>query len=374
MLHLEVETKLIVGPGDPGAPPPNESPRSFGTRVEYQVQPNVRGIAENAVRDRPEKFTLSLPTRDEVMDFKQYKFEPLEGFIIGERGEIMVDPKVPTERLRYNWLGEGLYADVLLTVIGGRATARVVVDNDVYMLVTSEGRSTLRWLDMSKFPKDFEYPPRRDDKAWEFPVEPASRKYIDRVRVLVVHTGQAAVQAGNATALNDRVEASMTALATSLTNSSIVQTQVELIRPNGAASTLVNYNQSMPALAGNATHRWFAHRAWLRSNATVKNLRNQHQADLVVMLVADLGPGGIAYIQRPGCTLETVPYNTDAGVACGGMGAGFAPLAVAVVNFEGALADLVFPHEIGHIFGWNMTRRMKLQPLKRHVRGPSVMG
>lgn len=337
---------FTVGPGDKAAPAPREKPDEF-TLVAFDVVTNVRGIAENALRERPDSVSLSLPTRNEAMSFTQYKFESLEGFTFNERGEVVLDPNVPFERVRYTWAGVTDYADVLLVVGEGRATARIVVDNDVYELITTGKDATLSWLDTSKFAPEFQYPPARQPKTWMFPTLPAAPKYIDRIKVLVVHTGAALTELG-ATGVVDRVEASIASLQTTLTKSDIIQTQVDLVRVGGNASTLVSYDQSPTTT--NPTERILKHRAWVRTSSAVAALRNTHQADLVVMLVVEPEIGGVAYIQRPDCTLDFA-YGTDSGVTCAGIGPGFAPLAVAVVNVRQSLADLTLAHEVGHIFG-----------------------
>jgi hypothetical protein len=79
----------------------------------------------------------------------------------------------------------------------------------------------------------------------------------------------------------------------------------------------------------------------------VASLRSAHNADVVVMAVADTGFCGIAYTQRPSCARDD-PNQPSCDV-----GQAYAPFAFAVVSVNSQCPRLAreFAHEVGHTFG-----------------------
>lgn len=346
---------LLVGPGDPGAPPPVEEPEFFATRVAWDVVANVRGVAANALARKPGALTIRLPSHDAELAFDQRRFTPVAGFVFSRDGAVVVDPEASDRELAYDLYAVGARAELSWMVREGRTTARIAIDNQVYVAYSLDREATsLRWLDPARFPPDLDYSAATAGKpAGKRPLKaPPAGKYLDHIDVLVVHTAAAAAKAlDEGKVLADIVDKAILDTNTAFLNSGIVQVRLRHLQPGGARSLLVNYNES-PGIADD-THRFYAHRAWMRTSAQIAALRNTHQADLVAMILADEDIGGVAYIQRPDCSLDEGPgtYNTDAGAPCDGEGLPFAPFGFSASGLNSSTDVLSFPHEIGHNLG-----------------------
>jgi hypothetical protein len=201
----------------------------------------------------------------------------------------------------------------------------------------------LRLHEMSEFPAEFSYPVEELPK--KIPVGSAVPKYSDAVSLLVVHTPNAVVAAGSQADFDAKVANSIADLQIALANSSVIQTSIAHVTPGGAMSMEVNYDES-PTIT-NVAGRWYTHRAWARESLDVRALRDAYEADVVVMMVGDVGTCGIAYIQQAGCTINLAydaPDLCDAGQM-------FSEFPYSVVSSVCDVANIEFAHEVGHNFG-----------------------
>lgn len=98
-----------------------------------------------------------------------------------------------------------------------------------------------------------------------------------------------------------------------------------------------------PAPMGNTAQA----RANAATNANIAAMRNAVGADVVSVVTdgfVNLGQCGVAFVQRPGCTLPTATPGC-------GVGAAFNGFAYNVVAHNCAIATDAFVHELGHNLG-----------------------
>jgi hypothetical protein len=165
------------------------------------------------------------------------------------------------------------------------------------------------------------------------------------IDILIVHTAQAMALVGP-TGMAEFMGASLADMQIALNQSQLGHVQVRNVMPNGQVSVPVGYVE--PPVGDDHEDRFRAHRRWARTSAEVAALRDAHQADIVVMAVADDGFCGIAYTQRPRCDAEDSPVPQCT------VGAGYANFAFAVVSIAPERCPSIsreFAHEVGHTFG-----------------------
>jgi len=185
---------FLAGPGDDGVLA-RESRHPAGVR-EYDVIPNVVGLAENALRDLPSAVLVAHDESGELLELHQRRFEPVEGFTIDRQGNVVLDAEVGLEGLSFFWTGAGPRGSASISVRRGRISARILVDNTTYMAVTGpERQSVLQELAGSRLGSEMNYASSVESSGIDIGALPPVAKYIDHVRVLVVHTAQAEAQA-----------------------------------------------------------------------------------------------------------------------------------------------------------------------------------
>ncbi len=321
-------------------------PLSLGATSEYRVQPNVVGLAENGLLEKPMPLSIAVP--GETLPLVAIrKFEPIDGFSISKEGELFYD--VDPAKLSYNIYAVGEGIEVTVAVHRGIMSAVATVRSSVYSVGWSHDGPAVRVLDTRTFPIEASDVGTAPDAAELVlvPTDPAPTKNLtDIVDVLVLYTNNALAVAGGQGALDALIQNSFLDMNVSLENSLVVSARVRNVLPGGAQGVLVNYNES-PGII-DPDPRFFAHRVWARTDpqATVDPVtgRDAHLADLVVLLVGDAGYCGVAYTQRPNCGVATGELGC-------GVGAAYNAFAVSVVSTFCAVQSRSFAHEVGHQFG-----------------------
>lgn len=335
----------------PSAGAPIRNVPSNAVVADYAMAVDVMALAENLVSASPQNFSFHRPDGPPLV-FGIRRTSLDAGFEVDERGHLrLVEGAVP-EDLTFHIYGVTRGAELSLRVRGGRpigsVTGMLQRPGQAWDLLESHGRLVLRDVDSFNVPGE---PPENFSTSNASPKDsfPDGKRPVDSggtVDVLVLHTQQALEVAGGQQPLDDFVGGSFAHMTTALANSEAFRVQVNHLMPDGASSLQVAYDES-PNIPG-VLNRWYAHRRWVRTSALPTALRDQHQADLVVLVVGDTGSCGVAYTQRPNCgTFSDIP---EPGCT---VGAGYAPFAFAVISAgpDCPLSTYTFAHEVGHQFG-----------------------
>lgn len=139
-------------------------------------------------------------------------------------------------------------------------------------------------------------------------------------RVLVLYTPKALTLAGNLTNLTDHVNLSISQFNSCIYNSGITSAAALVL----AGVAPLNFTEHPNAMGGD--------RDDLIKNVTAQNLRNQYQADVVVLLTDGMYGGGDVRGASGTVTLE-------------------AEKAFSIVELWCATSHKTFAHEVGHLYG-----------------------
>ena len=327
--------------------------------ADYAVTPNIRGMADNLLRDKPEPLVFALPGRDaEILTVN--RFSPLEGFEPDQSRGLVIPPGTPDEKLSFNFYGVAHGKELSLVVHRGRVTGSLTGSfkrlSQAWGIVESGNQLVLRDLDTSRYPAEPNDPPSPFAKTAR-PQSSSEKRAVDgggTVSIVVLHTTNAELQAGGQGPMDDYIRGSFADLELALGNSQAGRVRINHVlvnAPNGQReSEWVGYDEN-PGIT-NITQRWLAHRRWARTDPTAVAIRNFYQADLVVMLVGDTGTCGVAYSQRPDCGSASGEANL-----CN-VGPQYSDFAVSVVSTRPVcgLPTRTMPHEVGHQFGMEHDR------------------
>lgn len=327
--------------------------------ADYVVTPNIRGLAENLVRDRPAPIIFPIPGRA-ALKLNVHRWDPLDGFEFDERGSVRVSPGAGDADLSFNVYGGSPGFELLLIVRKGRVTASLTGQfkrlGQAWTIVESRGRLVLRDRDTTDYPGHPDDRPIGGEKA-KVDLAVREKRAVDgggTVHVVVMHTANAIAVAGSEGAMNDLITGSIVAMQTALGNSQAYRVAINHVLVNGPLgpqpSEPVGYNES-PNIASNV-QRWYAHRVWARTDPTAVAIRDAYEADLVVMVVGDAGFCGVAYTQRPDCGAA----SGEQGLC--DVGAGYEDFAVSVISTQPNcdLTTHTLAHEVGHQFGMEHDR------------------
>ncbi len=221
--------------------------------------------------------------------------------------------------------GVGL-STVTMVVEDGLMAANIVFPGGAYQVRSAgDGVHVVSEVDQAAYPPEAEPIPvdlPADGGTDEAPADVVALK-SSQIEVLVVYTGAARAAAGGTSAMNTLINLAITETNTSYSNSGITQ------RVHLAHAEEVSYDES--GFNWNTT----LSRLTKTSDGFIDNvhtLRNTYKADEVVLLVADSGYCGLAW-------LMTTVSNT------------FKTNAFAVVNWNCATGYYSFGHEMGHNMG-----------------------
>lgn len=324
--------------------------------AEFIVLPDIRGIAESR-----EQITVDLPG-GEQRTFDVISFDGISGFLLDDILGLIPDPGLPDTALSYSWYGTFENQTLFISVHLGLMEATVIGPTKTFQVTRSGKNVVLRQFE----PDDMVYDDFDTGSSKRAPVVKTderltTRKFLDPISILVVHTALARNQVGGTQAdVNAVVAASFGQSNQVIDNSGITSYEYRNVLFNTQGNPLsieIGYNEQNAfandpdclALPGFTVDicRYVGHRRFLRTDAQVQNLRNNNDADLVIMLVADdAGATGLAYTQRPDCGNS----NGEAVNGCN-PGPAYDPFAVSVVSVNFATSFQVFAHESGHQLG-----------------------
>jgi hypothetical protein len=355
-------------PPCPDCAPPGELPPAFAVEAQWLIGANVRGIAE--VQDA---ILMAVPDGPEFV-LAARRFEPISGFLIEGVG-VVPDPEAPDSALSYSWTGGGDGAQMTLTVREGKVSATIRTAEKIYSLVETPVGTLFRQLDPDLFPPSLCVHESVDEKAlhakhhhlnwlleeidpsWKPGALPARPKYTDQIDVLVLHTPNVLQLPGvDQTQLNLRIAESFDQLNGAVLDSGIVSVRMRNVAASGNLSTEIAYNEQSgltcpppPTGPSAALCNHMGHRLFVRNSGFAQALRNSTQADLVVMVVADVSAAcGVAYTQRPNCGADQFFGVDEPGCD---VGSAYNSFAYAVVSFQCMTQFFTFAHEAGHQLG-----------------------
>ncbi len=214
---------------------------------------------------------------------------------------------------KYSWYGHTNDGEVLIIHSNGRTYGTIRHKDDVYDLqYLSNNFAALLHYNKKMLQYGQCAAPDSPDQQLAFPDEERGGNAQAIVRVLVLFTPAAENTGRN---INDVVDASMGQFLTASINSSI-QASLQL-----AGVVRFNFNESND-IWGDVQN--------LRNNIFAQQLRNNFEADLVVLLTD--GPYGNYY----GVVSAIGPDEDDA---------------YTIVEIDQATASMTFAHEVGHLFG-----------------------
>ncbi|MBI2398358.1 MAG: hypothetical protein HYV17_11220 [Xanthomonadales bacterium] len=350
------QSNLFSWQGQPGSVE-HPRPNIRGAEREWPVGVNIRAVmASERARS---SIRVLVPGRPPLV-FQQRNVEPLRGFRILDNFDYEPDPAVPDSGLTYTWYGSSGSKQMTMSVYEGRVSATIQFDDRVFSISSRDGQQVVRQFDPGQMLGDADagiepevgpseiVAPKKATPMVAF----AAKSAVDFVDILVVHTPAAFASLGNDQAqLNAVGSEAFQQSEQSFSNAGVNTLRVRnVLAGNASLSEPVDYDEDSgwTCAGSNAvTCRWVGHRVWLRTDATVQSLRNTYGADLVVMLVADNGTGGLAYTQRTDCGTIT---NYEATPGCA-VGAAYGNFAYSVVWVGQATVFQIFAHETGHQFG-----------------------
>ena len=167
-------------------------------------------------------------------------------------------------------------------------------------------------------------------------------EYGATVDVLVLYTPTALAHVGSVNGMTMRVLNSNDQLNEAIIKSDVRNTRVRVV---GIEEIAFNENNGVTPTAT----RWLGYQSWVRLDPSATSRRDAYQADLVVMLVHDNAAGapcGVAYVQRPDCGLDAIPYEPGCDV-----GEDYNSFAYSIVHVGCSQANAIYAHEVGHQFG-----------------------
>ena len=374
---------FVRGPDSRELPPARSDARYPAIKREYPVVLDVRGLASFSVRGR-ERLVVALPgSRSTVVTLK--RFTPTLGFVINSREELVPDPGVPDEKLHFSWYGVGKGVELWLSHREGHVLGRLTIENTVYTFDRLRGHAVMQELDLSQVPAEHTdvYPPDSTMPAPKY-ADAQLAKTIHFVQVLFVHTPEAVQATGRPDNLTtpdvnefepgtvDKVHTllidSVAHLNTIFANSGVASV-VENVLPNGQASVettayVGEQNNCFDTTPCTVFDHFSFHRRWARAN--LGGLRDQHGADLVVLVVGDGTSCGIAYTQRNNCHLPA--KETDVRCTIGDEYTAFAYAAVSAETDKCPVTSYTIALEMGHQYG------MEHQPDPANQSGASLPG
>ena len=362
------EESLFSGIGSRRAPPDFVFFNNTDT-ADYDVQLNVMALAR-AVNPKA-TIVLKLPG-GAAEPIRFLRVERAKCCFIVRGLRVFPDPHALPNEFSFTWFGKGdRDTDVIIAVREGAASGTISGVEGGWMVHFSQlrGQHFVRYIDPAGRPTETTRPAAKVASAnvisgpahtepgtsESHPVYrsktglsgPATKASNDRLLMLILYTDAARIgahalvnmgvppAAGDTTVIDSVIANSLDQLNTALINSKIGTARVFV-----ASSQMASYNNSGANVE--------AHLNWLVGDAGVANLRNQHAADITVMLIEDPLECGVAVTQRKvDCNANiAIPPNS-----CG-VGDEFAPAAFAVVHYACAATFKTFAHEVGHVLGW----------------------
>ena len=233
----------------------------------------------------------------------------------------------------YEWIGktDENRGTIIILSKAGSVTAHFSTPDGVYEIFPAPGNLyCLHVIDLSKgddvgcvttgeksiggriATEEFEqtFPP--DSNAKMNPCQP-----LISPRVLVLFTPKALALAGSAATVKDQADLCVAQFNSCIYNSGILSSAVLTL----AGVEQINFVETKDQMVGDVNK--------LINNATAQNLRNQYQADLVVLFTdGDYGARGVT----------ASPIFTNA-------------TAYSIVQILNAITNKTFAHEVGHIYG-----------------------
>lgn len=341
----------------------------FGVDKEFAVAVDVRALAANR-RARESYLVKGSDGRDLL--FKQARIDLQSGFIPTEDLEdVIPDPRLDNRELSYAWMGMSGNQTLTFTVYKGLISGTLIGDRG-YNYQLAPTKNGLRWqsFDLRKFPTiepaGLDRPASALNSVDTLPALQANR-FVDVVKVVVLHTPQALAAAGGSQALNVQISQAINEMNMSFRNSGVSTIQIEnvsyLANSNGSDESvevpLSVFDEDAPptlpgCTLGTQPCRWISYRKFLRDDLYVFSRKALAQASLVIMVVNYVSAGptpilGVAYNQRPDCAGAAAPGDSLPN-ACQ-VGIGYYSFAAAAVSLGQMNALRVFNHEMGHQFG-----------------------
>lgn len=221
--------------------------------------------------------------------------------------------------------GVGL-STVTMVVEDGLMAANVVFPGGAYQVrYAGNGVHVVSEVDHTAYPPEAE--PIPADLPADAGTDEASADVValksSRIEVLVVYTDDARAAAGGTAAMNTLINLAITETNTSYSNSGITQ-RVHLAHAEEVSYDESNFNWNTTLSRLTNTSDGFID--------NVHTLRNTYKADEVVLLVADSGYCGLAWLM----TTVSNAFKTNA---------------FALVNWDCATGYYSFGHELGHNMG-----------------------
>lgn len=329
----------------------------------WRIDPAIIALAR-----RPALVRLQLPSGGANLALTTRNFEPREGFTYTEDGRAI--PIDNPDALSYYWYGAQGGIEATITVVRGSLNAVVSGDGFRYSIVESQDRDshTFREIDLEEIHRSScptePVADTIDDGAIAAPqrLRPFDTQGADApgsqvpaevqnlnvtVTVLFLYTPAAlALVGGSVASLEPKIQASLDQLNQALQNSG----QANFIRVvRTGPAVFVNYDET-PQVA-DPLQRFGAHRYFMvnAGGQTISLLRDQYEADIAVMLVADSGTAqnpvyGIAFTQRPDCA-NGISVTTCA------VGPQYEPFSLIAASQNFIDVDYTLAHEVGHTFG-----------------------
>jgi hypothetical protein len=307
----------------PGARIPGSEDQALGVLGDHPILPNVRAMAEALAANDTRPIVLTLPGEPAIKVIP-HRFAPVSGFDFDSRGNLRVTPGVKTNQITFHLDAVAKGVEFSLYVYEGYATGSVRGSGFSYpysswvLTSSKDGRRVIRHIDSSKRPREFNevLPPASSLRKSNVNNRKASNYKGGKVSILVVHTPAAiALKPRPAPtpedpnphplkAWNAFIRGSVQDMSDSLSNSQAVRVALDLIEPSGAVSLETAAVEVDPMIMPVSDDRFLNYRQGLRLNGTIALLRDQYNADVVVMVVGDTGSCGIAYTQRPNCAFQ----------------------------------------------------------------------
>jgi hypothetical protein len=294
---------------DPPSPDANLPPTAVAV---YASTINHEGIKAN-----PASITISIPRSGGALSVtvQRQQFIPRSGFSATDQSPL---PGAPATQFAYTWTGSGEGYNLRLTFQFG-AVAGILVGPDGRFLI---GTPSTHEMNLAAYPLD--------DSAGNDAVAPATAKKgsvalpsmrshakasgPDDIDMLVLYTEEARVAAGGPAGQCIQAQDSASVLAVINqalvdTNTSFANSQVTTRLGNVTIMRIVGFPAPAgftPAVRDDAAF----------NSANIQALRNSTDADVVTVVTENfttLNACGVAFVQRPGCTLPTATPGCGVG-------------------------------------------------------------
>jgi hypothetical protein len=359
-------TRINYSGSDNSPPPPD-------ALTVYDTELDIRGIAA-----MPAEITVRIPRKggDLVATILRERFDRREGFVerdpVGCNSDrpppgscdLVPNPDLPENEFSYSWVGRGGDYDLRLSVHRG---------NVVGILVGPAGRFAMSWymtkeLRLEYFNMDDDLPTQgvsATDAATmaDVPVMSAAAAQSAtlakigprdlgtngvsnaQLDLLFLITEEARQQAGGNPGDCRDTAGVMNSIHARIDQMNEAFARSQIPAQIGAVTVTRLYGYTLIPHAGNNDNIG-ANRTNITTNPNIRAYRNAVGADVVSVLFdkqTNLGPCGVANVQRHGCTYPTPTSGCD-------VGSQFAEWSTYLDTIECTVVD-VPTHELGHVLG-----------------------